>query len=90
MQHRISTVDQIGLLLQSARKAGHFTQAQLAAQMGLSQSRLSKMEQSPGSATVQQLLSMCSVLGIDLVMQRRFGEVSAPTALIDAAACKMD
>jgi len=90
MQNRISTVDQIGLLLQSARKAGHFTQAHLAAQMGLSQSRLSKMEQSPGSATVQQLLSMCSVLGIDLVMQRRFGEVSTPTALIDAASCKID
>ena len=69
MQHRILTADQLGLLLQGARKAGHFTQARLAAQMGLSQSRLSKIEQDPGSATVQQLLALCSVLGLELVMQ---------------------
>jgi HTH-type transcriptional regulator/antitoxin HipB len=69
MQHRIVSADQVGLLLHSARKAGHITQARLASQMGLSQSRLSKIEQDPGSATVQQLLALCGVLGIELMMQ---------------------
>lgn len=69
MQHRIVSADQLGLLLQSARQAGHFTQARLASQLGLSQSRLSKIEQDPGSATVRQLLALCAVLGIELMMQ---------------------
>jgi HTH-type transcriptional regulator/antitoxin HipB len=86
MQHRISTADQLGLLLQAARKAGHFTQARLAAQMGLSQSRLSKIEQNPGSATVQQLLALCSVLGIELLMQSSVRAASSPSAPTDGSA----
>jgi HTH-type transcriptional regulator/antitoxin HipB len=86
MQHRILTADQLGLLLQAARKAGHFTQARLAAQMGLSQSRLSKIEQDPGSATVQQLLALCSVLDIELVMQSGLRAASSPSAPVDDAA----
>jgi len=86
MQHRILTADQLGLLLQAARKASHFTQARLAAQMGLSQSRLSKIEQDPGNATVQQLLALCSVLGIELVMQSGLRAASSPSAPVDGAA----
>jgi HTH-type transcriptional regulator/antitoxin HipB len=68
MQYRIVSVNQLALLLQSARKAAHFTQARLASQLGLSQSRLSKIEQDPGRATVQQLLALCGALDIELVM----------------------
>lgn len=85
MQHRILTADQLRLLLQAARKAGHFTQARLAAQMGLSQSRLSKIEQGPGSATVLQLLDLCSVLGIELVMQPSLRAAPSPSAPTDGA-----
>lgn len=80
MQHRIVSVDQLGLLLQSARKAAHFTQARLACQMGLSQSRLSKIEQNPGSATVQQLLAWCGVLDIELMMESNSRTTSSPSA----------
>jgi HTH-type transcriptional regulator/antitoxin HipB len=83
MQHRIVNVDQLGLLLQSARKAAHCTQARLACQLGLSQSRLSKIEQNPGSATVQQLLALCGVLGIELMMQSK----SRPSAPGDDVVC---
>lgn len=85
MLHRVLTADQLGVLLQSARKASHFTQAQLASQMALSQSRLSKIEHRPGSATVQQLLNICSALGLDLMMAPSLR--TAPATLnIDAAA----
>ena len=85
MLHRILTADQLGELLQSARKASHFTQAQLASQMALSQSRLSKIEQRPGSATVQKLLNMCGALGLDLMMAP--SRSTAPASLdINAAA----
>lgn len=86
MQHRILTADQLGLLLQAARKAGHFTQARLAAQMGMSQSRLSKIEQDPGGATVQQLLEFCSVLSIELVMQPSLRAAPSPSVPTDGAA----
>ena len=87
MQHRIVSVDQLGLLLQSARKAAHFTQARLASQLGLSQSRLSKIEQDPGSATVQQLLALCGVLNIELMMQSGPCTPSSPSAPGDDVAC---
>ena len=87
MQHRIVSVDQLGLLLQSARKAAHFTQARLASQMGLSQSRLSKIEQNPGRATVQQLLALCGVLGIELMMHSSVRTTSSPSAPGDDVAC---
>ena len=80
MHHRIVSVDQLGLFLQSARKAAHFTQARLACQVGLSQSRLSKIEQDPGSATVQQLLALCGVLRIELMMQSGARTTSSPSA----------
>ena len=87
MQHRIVSADQAGLLLRSARKAAHFTQARLASQMGLSQSRLSKIEQNPGRATVQQLLALCGVLGIELMMQTGPLTISSPSAPGDDVAC---
>ena len=86
MQHRILTANQLGLLLQAARKAGHFTQARLAAQMGLSQSRLSKIEHDLSSATVQQLLDLCSVLDIELVMQTGLRAASSPRTPTEGAA----
>lgn len=96
MRHHILTAVQLGLHLRAARKASHFTQARLAAQMGLSQSRLSKIEHSPGGATVQQLLDLCSVLGIELVMRSGLrtssslgssadGEAPSPTVRAGAA-----
>ena len=87
MQHRIVSADQLGLLLQSARKAAHFTQVRLACQMGLSQSRLSKIEQNPGSATVQQLLALCGVLGIELMMHSSPRTASSPSAPGEDVAC---
>lgn len=87
MQHRILTAEQLGVLLQSARKAVHITQAQLAAQLGLSQSRMSKIEHAPGSATVQQLLALGSALGIELVMHESIGPVPGDRGVAADAAC---
>ncbi|MGB4360964.1 MAG: helix-turn-helix domain-containing protein [Rhodoferax sp.] len=69
MKHTLHTSEQIGLLLQSARKHRGFTQAALARCMGISQSRLSKMEQDPQSLSVGQLLALCAQLGLELSMR---------------------
>ena len=66
MNHPITTEQQIGQLLHGVRKAKTMTQAQLALQLGLTQTRLSRMELNPGRMTVAQLLNVLNVLGLTL------------------------
>ena len=47
--------------------------------INLSQSRLSKLEQNPGSMTVDQLLALCRSLGLDLTLQVRGTDEPAAT-----------
>ena len=76
----LSTV-QLGAALQSARKGLGLTQAGLAERLGLSQSRVSHLEQHPGELSVDQLLDACAVLGLELTMGIRGGtDTVAPSA----------
>ena len=65
MKYLLRTTYQLGQLLQSARKRAGWSQTELAVRINLSQSRLSKLEQNPGSMTVDQLLALCGSLGLD-------------------------
>ncbi len=78
MKHVLLTANQLGHLLQTARKAGALTQAELASRIGVSQSRLSQLELSPGSASVDQLLALCSSLGLELFLQKKADTRSGP------------
>ena len=69
VKHALHTPEQIGLLLQSARKHRGYTQAGLARCLGMSQSRLSKIEQDPQHLSVGQLLALCTQLGLELSMR---------------------
>ncbi|MCX7250101.1 MAG: helix-turn-helix transcriptional regulator [Burkholderiales bacterium] len=69
MQHHIRTTLQLGQLLLSARKQQGLSQAELAARLGLSQARISQLEQQPQTITAQQLLQLTSVLGLELLVQ---------------------
>ena len=46
-------------------------QAQLAERLGLSQRRVSELEREPGTLSVDQLLTMCAQLGLQLSVQPR-------------------
>lgn len=67
----ITTVSQLGTLLQSARKSRKLTQAQLGERLGLSQKRVSELELAPGTLSVDQLLGVCAQLGLQLSLQPR-------------------
>lgn len=69
MEHLISTGPQLGRLLQSARRAAGLSQTDLAARIGVSQSRLSAMEIQPESIRAEQLLALAGALGLELVMR---------------------
>jgi HTH-type transcriptional regulator/antitoxin HipB len=58
-------------MLQAARKARGMTQSTLAGRIGLSQSRVSHLEQNPHDLSVGQLLAWCSALGLELAVGAR-------------------
>lgn len=71
MSHPVLTAIHVGRLLQSARKARNLSQQQVASRMGLSQKRISALELNPGAISVDQLLALCSMLGLELLIQQK-------------------
>jgi HTH-type transcriptional regulator/antitoxin HipB len=71
MKQILSVPDQIGPLLQSARKSVHLSQTALAQRLGISQSRMSAMELAPASINLKQLLAVCAALGLELRVQTK-------------------
>ena len=73
----IITTPQLGQLLLSARKRRKLTQTAVAQRLGLSQNRISHLEQHPDEISVKQLLSWCSAIGLELRLgERTEGEPS--------------
>lgn len=71
MKQILSITDQVGPLLQAARKSAQLSQTALASRLGISQSRVSAMELDPASISLEQLLAMCSALNLELVVQTK-------------------
>lgn len=74
----ILTAASLGRILQSARKSKGLNQTQLAARVGVSQARMSALEREPGTISVDQLLAICSSLGLQLSIGPR-DTSAAPT-----------
>lgn len=64
--HVLVTTHQLGQMLQASRKARKLSQASLAGQIGLSQSRVSSLEQRAGDLNLEQLLAWCAALDLEL------------------------
>lgn len=67
----VTTPTQLGEVLRGRRKARGLSQAELAAKLDISQSRLSTLESDPAGLTVDRLLTLASVLGLEIVVQDR-------------------
>jgi HTH-type transcriptional regulator / antitoxin HipB len=65
------TALQLGQLLKTARKQRKITQAQVASRLGLSQNRVSHLEQHPEELSFKQLLAWCAVIGLELRLGER-------------------
>ncbi len=66
--HTITTPAQIGATIANRRKALKLSQTDVARRLGLSQNRLSELEARPQSLTVEQLLALLNVLGLELAI----------------------
>jgi HTH-type transcriptional regulator/antitoxin HipB len=71
MQQILSLSNQLAPLLQAARKSAGLSQTELARRLDLSQSRMSAMELDPASIRLDQLLSICATLQLELVVQTK-------------------
>lgn len=71
MRLNVTAPSQVGEVVRARRRAHKLSQSELAAQLGISQSRLSIIEQNPASLTLERLISLCSVLGLSLVLQEK-------------------
>lgn len=65
------TALQLGQLLKAARKHRKLTQADVAGRLGLSQNRVSYLEQHPDELSFKQLLGWCAAVGLELRLGER-------------------
>ena len=65
------TATQLGQLLRAARKQRGLTQAEVGARLGLSQNRVSHLEGHADELSVNQLLTWCAVVGLELSLAQR-------------------
>lgn len=71
MKQTINTPEQLGLLLQSARKRSQLTQSDIAGLLDLSQATMSRLELNTHNMKVSQLLRLCQRLGLELIVRDR-------------------
>jgi HTH-type transcriptional regulator / antitoxin HipB len=82
MDYPILTIGQLSAHLRSLRKALHLTQTQLGLRVGLSQSRIGKMERNPAVVSVGEFLKIITALNVLLVLR---APTEPPPALPDSA-----
>ncbi len=71
LMHKLSTSTQISHLLTARRKELGLTQATVSARLGISQNRLSELEKQPSQLTLDRLLALAGILGVELLLQER-------------------
>jgi HTH-type transcriptional regulator/antitoxin HipB len=71
MRQIITHSAQLGRILAGRRRAAKQSQRALAAKLAISQNRLSEIESRPGTLSVDRLLELANVLGLELVVQDR-------------------
>lgn len=69
MDYPIHFAEQLAQHLRSFRKSRGLTQAQLALQLGVSQSRVANIENHPGTVSLDNLLAVLSALDVRVLLR---------------------
>lgn len=69
----VRTSDQLPQLLQAFRKEAGLTQAEAALRMGVSQQTLSALERNAARVSVERLMRLLSILGVEFVLRKESG-----------------
>jgi HTH-type transcriptional regulator/antitoxin HipB len=78
MLYPIKTLSQLRPILQGFRKATGLTQADVAERLGVSQQSYAKIEANPGSASLERLYAVFSILNVEITLSS--GESAAAEA----------
>ncbi len=82
MNRLIHSSQQFSTLIKTTRKARGLTQAEVASRLSISQNRFSELERDASGLTVDRLLVLARMLGLELFVQRSgapSGAGSSPT-----------
>jgi HTH-type transcriptional regulator / antitoxin HipB len=83
MLHLIATPDQLAQLLAASRRQAGLTQAEAAARVGVSQSRISTLETDASALTLTQLLALCGAYGLQLQLRDKDEPSAEPAPLVE-------
>ena len=78
----VHAAEQLPALLKAFRKAAGLTQGEVAARLGVTQQTLSALERNAQKVSVERLLHLLGILGVDMVLQKKPaspGNESQPT-----------
>ena len=79
MTHPIRTSGQLGPLLKQLRRTKQWSQLQLGKKIGLSQERISVIENHPERVTFDQLLTVLMALDAEICVAPRLSAGTAPS-----------
>jgi len=88
MDYLIKIADQLKQQLKSLRKARGMSQSELGRRIGVTQARITEIENNPAPVGVEQILKILSVLSAELVV--RYDEPPATLASNTPAAARAD
>jgi HTH-type transcriptional regulator/antitoxin HipB len=71
MAQPLTQSSQVARILTARRRALKLSQKALAAKLGISQNRLSEIEANPARLSLERLLEIANILGLELVVQDR-------------------
>lgn len=80
MQQIVSTPHQLGHVLTVRRKALKLSQQALAAKLGISQNRLSELEENPARLTLDRVIALANLLGLELTIRDKTGAGASPAS----------
>jgi HTH-type transcriptional regulator / antitoxin HipB len=83
MRAIVTNSAQVAEILRGRRKARRIPQQRLAEKLGVSQSRLSAIESGNSALTVERLLALANLLGLQLVLQDKTDKPSKPSSEAD-------
>jgi HTH-type transcriptional regulator/antitoxin HipB len=69
----ISSPSQAGQLLAARRKVLKLSQQAVSAKLGISQNRYSELEMNPSRLTLDRLITLASILGLEVVLKKKSG-----------------
>ncbi|WP_448122430.1 helix-turn-helix domain-containing protein [Stenotrophomonas riyadhensis] len=69
--HTVRTPQQLAPLMRAFRRQAGLSQAQLAAQLGISRQAVGALERDPASASFERLMRVWAVLGLEVRLQPR-------------------